>query len=137
MISSGDELETFKTNINLTEYAAASGYRLDRQASSRNSAVMVHPERDKIIIAVDRDRHWIYFTIGGDTDNGSIIDFVQKRKGGNLGDVRRALYAAMTSVDGHPYLLIERLIPSSVLADLRFAGRIRIDVRRNAVFPHI
>jgi hypothetical protein len=40
---------------------------------------------------VDRDRHWIYFTIGEDTDNGSIIDFVQKRKGGNLGDVRRAL----------------------------------------------
>jgi chromosome partitioning protein len=49
-------------------------------ASSRNSAVMVHPERDKIIIAVDRDRHWIYFTIGEDTDNGSIIDFVQKRR---------------------------------------------------------
>jgi hypothetical protein len=38
-----DELESFKTNINLTEYAAASGYRLDRKASSRNSAVMVHP----------------------------------------------------------------------------------------------
>ena len=91
MISAGDELETFKTDINLTEYAAASGYRLDRKASSRNSVVMVHPERDKIIIAVDRDRHWIYFTIGEDTDNGSIIDFVQKRKGGNLGDVRRAL----------------------------------------------
>ena len=44
----------------------------------------------------------------------------------------------MTPVDGaHPYLLIERLIPASVLADLRFAGRIRIDVRGNAVFPHI
>ena len=34
---------------------------------------MVHPDRDKIIIAVDRDRHWIYFTIGEDTDNGSIL----------------------------------------------------------------
>jgi hypothetical protein len=55
-----DELETFKTNINLTEYAAASGYRLDRKASSRSSVVMVHPERDKIIIAVDQDRHWIF-----------------------------------------------------------------------------
>ena len=174
MISSGDELETFKTDINLTEYAASCGYRLDRKASSRNSAVMVHPDRDKIIIAVDRDRHWIYFTIGEDTDNGSIIDFVQKRKGGNLGAVRRELrpwlfelapslsrpdpqtylpdlepvsrdliqvrarYAAMTPVDGaHPYLLIERLIPASVLDDFRFAGRIRIDVRGNAVFPHI
>jgi hypothetical protein len=44
----------------------------------------------------------------------------------------------MTPVGGaHPYLLIERPIPASVLADLRFAGRIRIDVRGNAVFPHI
>src|SRR3984893_11561150 len=93
MISSGDELETFKTDINLTEYAAASGYCLSRKASSRNSGVMVHPERDKIIIAVDRDHHWIYFTIGEDTDNGSIIDFVQNRKGGHLGDVRRLLRA--------------------------------------------
>jgi len=175
MISSGDELENFKTLINLTEYAAACGYRPDRKASSRNSAVMVHPERDKIIIAIDyRDRHWIYFTIGEDTDNGSIVDFVQKRKGGTLGDVRRALrpwlsdlapslsrpdpqtwladlepvsrdlvqvrarFAAMKQVEGdHPYLLSERLIPASVLAGLRFAGRIRIDVRGNAVFPHI
>jgi hypothetical protein len=44
----------------------------------------------------------------------------------------------MTPFDGaHPYLLIERLIPASVLAYLHFDGRIRIDVRGNAVFPHI
>jgi hypothetical protein len=43
MISLGDELETFKTDINLTQYGAASGYRLDRKASSRNSVLMVHP----------------------------------------------------------------------------------------------
>jgi hypothetical protein len=51
-----DELESFKTDINLTEFAAASGYRLDRKASSRNSVVMTHPERDKIIIAVGSAR---------------------------------------------------------------------------------
>jgi Toprim-like/Protein of unknown function (DUF3991) len=175
MTPQGDELEALKTQINLTEYAASRGYVLDRKSSSRNSAVMVHPDRDKIIIAIDRaDRHWIYFAIGEDTDNGSIIDFVQKRGGGNLGAVRRLLrpwlyelapalsrpdpqtylpdleptsrdliqvrarYAAMTPPDGpHPYLLNERLIPASVLNHPRFAGRLRIDVRRNAVFPHI
>src|ERR1700730_4389632 len=125
MISSGDELETFKTDINLTEYAAASGYSLDRTASSRNSAVMVHPERDKIIVAVDRDRHWIYFTIGEDTDNGSLIDFVQKRKGRHLGASRREL---------RPWLFdlaptLTRPDPQSYLPALEPVSRDLIQVR--------
>jgi hypothetical protein len=37
---------------------------------------------------------------------------------------------------GHPYLEKERAIPAALLADDRFAGRIRIDARGNAVFPH-
>lgn len=37
-----DELEAFKTNINLTEYAADQGYELDRRESSRNSVIMRH-----------------------------------------------------------------------------------------------
>jgi hypothetical protein len=42
----------------------------------------------------------------------------------------------MTPFDGaHPYLLIERLIPASVLAYLHFDGRIRIDVRGNVCSP--
>ena len=39
-----EELEDFKSRINLSEYAAACGYRLDRKASSRNSAVMVRSQ---------------------------------------------------------------------------------------------
>ena len=34
-----EEMEDFKSRINLSEYAAACGYRLDRKASSRNSAM--------------------------------------------------------------------------------------------------
>jgi hypothetical protein len=46
-------------------------------------------------------------------------------------------YARMTdAVDGHPYLERERALPGSLLALDRFAGRIRIDGRGNAVFPH-
>jgi hypothetical protein len=72
-----EELEDFKSRINLSEYAAACGYRLDRKASSRNSAVMVRSPGDKIIIALGADRHWIYFSVGEDRDSGSIVDFVQ------------------------------------------------------------
>lgn len=87
------ELERFKTEINLTEYAAAQGYALIRQESSRNSATMRHPHGDKIIVAKAEDNHWIYFSVRDDRDNGSIIDFVQKRRRCSLGQVRQVLRA--------------------------------------------
>jgi hypothetical protein len=86
-----DELERFKTEINLTEYAASQGYSIDRQKSSRNSVTMQHSSGDKIIIARGLDRHWIFFSVRDDDDNGSIIDFVMKRKGLSLGQVRQEL----------------------------------------------
>lgn len=48
-----------------------------------------------------------------------------------------AAYASMKdALVGHPYLERERALPATLLALLRFAGRIRIDARGNAVFPH-
>lgn len=92
MPSSTDELEDFKTLINLSQYAAAQGYTLDRRSSSRNSAVMSDPAGDKIIIAKGHDRHWVYFSVHQASDpGGSIIDFVQHRQGLNLGRVRQEL----------------------------------------------
>jgi hypothetical protein len=86
-----DELDEFKRQINLTQYAATLGYCLDRRASSRNSAVMVHPAGDKLIVTKGEDGHWIFFSVRDDADHGSIIDFVQRREGGTLGDVRKTL----------------------------------------------
>lgn len=165
------ELEVFKTNINLVEYAARSGYEIDRKASSRNSVAMTGPD-GKIIVGIGDDDHWIYCCVHNSGDKGgSIIDFDQRRKGGDIGDVRkrlrawqtdpgtalaraaafprpspirkdmlqvRARFAAMEPVNGrHPYLQLERCIPAYVLTDARFAGRIYVDHRRNAVFPHM
>ena len=86
-----DELEAFKCRIDLREYAAGLGYELDHKASSRNSASMKHPDGDKIIIGVGHDQHWLYFSVRDPADNGSIIDFVQRRRGGSIGDVRKEL----------------------------------------------
>tara|TARA_R110002072_G_scaffold295396_1_gene466349 strand:+ start:24790 stop:25866 length:1077 start_codon:yes stop_codon:yes gene_type:complete len=96
MPPSSDELEDFKTLINLSQYAAAQGYTLDPKSSSRNSAVMVDSPGDKIIIAKGHDGHWIYFSVHQAADpGGSIIDFVQHRMGGSsmcsLGNVRQEL----------------------------------------------
>ena len=87
-----DELHEFKTRINLAEYAASQGYQIDRRESSRNSAVMRREsDNDKIIVATDVDGHGVYFSVRDDQDNGSIVDFVQHRKGLSLGQVRREL----------------------------------------------
>ena len=48
-----------------------------------------------------------------------------------------AAYARMQdAVTGHPYLERERALPGALLALDRFAGRVRIDDKGNAVMPH-
>ena len=86
-----DELEQFKREINLVEYAESQGYEIDFLESSRASTVMRDQAGDKIIVATDDDGHGIYFSVRNDSDNGGIIDFVQRRQGLNLGQVRKEL----------------------------------------------
>ena len=88
-----DELERFKREINLVEFAQAKGYQVIKGESSKASTVMKDGAGDKIIIATAEDGHGIYFSVRDDRDNGSIIDFVQKRGGANLGQVRKELRA--------------------------------------------
>src|SRR5580692_9505185 len=85
------ELESFKSKIDLRAYAAGQGYQLDRKESWRGSAVMRHPAGDKIVIKRGADGHFVYFSVRRDDDNGSIIDFVQKRQRLSLGAVRKEL----------------------------------------------
>ncbi len=166
-----DELERFKKEIDLRVYAASQGYVLDHEASGPHSFVMRHPNGDKVVIRREaKQGHYEYFSLRDRSDNGSIIDFVQKRKGGSLGDARKELrpwigsvaewltkktpmfpalhaavfdrglvesaYAAMDIAREHSYLQQRRLIPKEVLQSKRFLGRIRIDGRGNAIFPH-
>ena len=86
-----EELEKFKTEINLVEYAQSQGYQYVSQASSRNSAVLRHDNGDKIVIATDTDGHGVYFSVRDDADNGTIIDFVQNRNNVKLVEVRKEL----------------------------------------------
>lgn len=85
------ELEQFKSRINLVEYAQALGYQVDRKESSQTSKVLRHGNGDKIVVVTDQSGHGIYFSVRDDHDNGSIINFVQKRTGGSLGQTRKAL----------------------------------------------
>lgn len=123
-LATDQELNDFKTVINLTEYAASRGYELDRRESGRNSVVMRHPNGDKVIVAKDTDGHWIYFSVRDSTDHGSIIDFIQKRKRLNLGEVRKEL-RAWTGLTSLPY----RPAASSFVTDLKPIARDLVGVR--------
>jgi len=78
VLADRDELETFKRVIDLSEYAAARGYQLDRKESSRSSRVMRF-DGDKISISRAPDGHWVYYSFRNLEDNGTIVDFVANR----------------------------------------------------------
>jgi hypothetical protein len=165
-MSHDPELEDFKRQIDLREYAAILGYALDRKASWSGSAVMRNSADDKIVIKLETDGHYVYFSVRDDADNGTIIDFVQRRKKLSIGamrpELRRWLGRPATSLPSwppllptskdrlqvekafqktrvalrHPYLEDIRRLSPALLGSARFAGRIRIDDHHNAVFPH-
>ena len=159
------ELDSFKTSIDLRAFAAGQGYSLDRRESWRGSSVMRHANGDKIIVKRDADGHYVYFSVRDESDHGTIIDFAQNRLRLSLGGIRRTLrpwigrhaailpyppleptpkdrmkveraYGRMQDAKTHAYLEGERAIPAVILQSARFAGYIRIDARQNAVFPH-
>jgi hypothetical protein len=94
------ELDGFK-RINLAEYAASRGYRLVARepmhggrwrGSTRSSLLLRHPTtNDKVVLRVDRDGHWTYFSVRDDRDNGTIIDFMQRRGARTLAEIRQEL----------------------------------------------
>ncbi len=91
MLDRREELQRFKQDIDLVQYAAAAGYELDRRASCRSSVALRHPNGDKIIVARDPEGHWVYFSVRDVHDHGTIIDFLQRRRGLSLGEVRQEL----------------------------------------------
>lgn len=80
------ELERFKTEIKLPDFAASIGYEFDRKESTRSYLVMRRGGDKVAITLAERDSHWIYYSFRDQTDNGSIIDFVMKRE--SCGDFR-------------------------------------------------
>ena len=64
---------------------------------------------DKLIARLD-GQHWTYFSVHDRSDNGSVLDFVQRRIGGSLGHVRKWLREATNQ---------EILSPTAQSVDLR------------------
>ncbi len=88
MANDPEELEAFKRDIDLRVFAAAFGYAEDRKESWNRETVM-RDRADKISVRLDQDGHWIYYSLRGDNDAGSVLDFVMFRKRLNFGQARK------------------------------------------------
>ena len=164
-MNSDTELDAFKREIDLRQFAASFGYAMDRRESWRGSTVL-RRGGDKIVVKRNHNGHYVFFSVRDDSDHGTIIDFLQRRRHLTLGAVRQTLrpwigrpaaalpwlpkleptgpdrmrvereYQRMRDAPRHPYLEYDRCLPAALLMAPRFAGRVRIDRRGNAVFPH-
>ncbi len=91
-----EELERFKTDINIADVAINMGYEIDKKKSSRKSIVL-KIGGDVIIVSRNSNGHYVYFNPNDNRDSGTIIDFIQKRTNKNLGQVRKLLRQYMQS----------------------------------------
>ncbi|MEL4893825.1 DUF3991 and toprim domain-containing protein, partial [Crocosphaera sp. Alani8] len=98
------ELDKFKTDINLADYAQANGYSIDKKKSSVNCLVLKDNQGDKILVGLNQsDGHYFYSSVKDDRDSGSIIDFIQNRRNLNLGEVRKELRPWINEPSNPPY----------------------------------
>ena len=87
------ELEKFKKEVNIAEVAQLFGYYVDKEKSSRAVKQLRNDSTgDKIVVSRNEaNGHYIYFSMRDEQDNGTIIDFLQRHTGKNLGQVRKYL----------------------------------------------
>jgi len=164
MRNQDSELDAFKREIDLREFAVSLGYEIDRRDSWRGSTVL-RRGADKIVVKRNGNGHYVFFSVRDDRDNGTVIDFLQRRQNLSLGAVRQILrpwigrpaiflqfsklepagpgrmrvegaYRRMADAQRFPYLEHARCVPAVVLSSPRFAGRMRLDCHGNTVFPH-
>lgn len=94
MQNSNAEIKRFKAEIDLSLWLESQGYQKDPYASCRSSVVLHNGPEEKIIVG-KQDGHFVYTNTKDPQDQGSIIDFVQRRQGLNLGQVRKSLRPAL------------------------------------------
>lgn len=160
------DYNSFKTDINLTQYCASIGYEIVKSKSTKSSIVM-KSGNDKVIIT-KKGAKWVYFAVSSYGDNGSIIDFIKNRTSKSLKEIGLELKAwlggGFEPIEPKYYAsdvkeqvfdpkrignifksckpittheyLQGRGISNAVINSQRFTGRIFTDRYKNVLFPH-
>jgi len=78
MRNQDSELDAFKRQIDLREFAVSLGYEIDRRESWRGSTVL-RRGADKIVVKRNGNGHYVFFSVRDDRDNGTVVDLLQRR----------------------------------------------------------
>jgi len=87
--NSAAELEAMR-RIDLVKLAQSMDYQVDTREST-TSSIKLRNGAEVVIAQPGRDGTWSYFSTGNDRDSGGVLQFVQNRRGGTLGQVRQFL----------------------------------------------
>ena len=90
MRNQDSELDAFKREMDLCQFAVSLGYEIDRRESWRGSTVL-RRDADKIVVKRNGNGHYVFFSVRDDRDNGTVIDLLQRRQNLTLGAVRQIL----------------------------------------------
>ena len=93
MANSPEELERFKTEINLIDFALDRlGFELDqRRTSEAPASLRLRGPNDKIVVSRSDSGIWVYFSVHDFNNNGTIIDLVRCELSLSLGESRKYL----------------------------------------------
>jgi len=97
--NNANELEQFKTDINLVSFLYRNGYEKDEKNSCANSVVMIG-NGSKLVVATSGQKG-VYFDVNNDSNKGTVIDFL-KNQGLNLGQIRQRLRPEIGLPDPEP-----------------------------------
>lgn len=88
-----NELDRFKRDIDLVDYAQRHGYQVQKEGKRGDWHQL--EKQGEVVIVTRKDDHQVYLNTGDDRDKGSVIDFAKTRggdgRGLNLGQVRQEL----------------------------------------------
>src|SRR5207245_10086949 len=84
------ELDIFKREIDLRQFAVTLGYEVDRRESWRGSTVL-RSGGDKIVVKRNGNGHYVFFSVRDDRDHGTVIDFLQRLEDPSFGAVRQII----------------------------------------------
>jgi hypothetical protein len=155
-----EELNRFKTDIDLRAVAALYGYEMEGRPG--RSTAMKHPTKhSKLIISVADDGHWKFWDVHDDSYRGTVLDFLLRQEGADFRKVcqkcREYLGSPPVSEYAKPPPLVKR-DPNDLFKEWmalkpyhggylesrgidhhtleRFAGKIHMDSHGNACFQH-
>ena len=119
------ELDTFKSQINLVDFAIAQGFSIDKKASSTNSVSLRNEIGEKIVVRPVTEGHDVYFTPNNFLKSGTVIDFVQQFHQVNLGQARKILrdYLGQTQQTGKVGRQRRPRLPQHVMSTLKSSSK--------------